>query len=338
MSFIKKIDVRAARPVGRAPIQATLRRWDTCTTGAPNVFGQTIGNTIAGNIQSQPAQAQNSDWVQQRYGAGAFQVADNGTLDPTKIGNQVTTSDVSMTTTLSGVEVTAQRTQSPPSFFGDLFSGNFGNLGSDLSYDFSGGRFFGFGGTQASSSPAGGSDGPVGYATPAMMQAFLASGSPAHWSIAPHSNAVMNPLLTAKATAVANAFYQQTGQNIVINSGYRGPQSQANAMFLKFNLEGNKTYPGPAGKQVYNTYLSAKENGLSDPEVISAMTSTIQNQVDNKVYVSKHLSGLGMDFKIQTNGVMIYTPAQIVALKAAIVQAGGRVLPESAPPHIHGSF
>ena len=63
MSCIRKIDESTARPVGALSL------------------GQTIGNLIGSQEEQASNPQQSGDWVQQRYGAGAFQLADGGVYD-----------------------------------------------------------------------------------------------------------------------------------------------------------------------------------------------------------------------------------------------------------------
>jgi hypothetical protein len=121
LSCLGKIDERAAVPV-RHPI-----------------IGQTIGNLIASGeqqaSQDPPAKVVNADGSIDYYGTDA--IPHNLFAGPGASGPDAST-------TVGEIVVTARR-----GFWGDLLHGNFGNLGADISHDFSGGRFFGVSGGSA---------------------------------------------------------------------------------------------------------------------------------------------------------------------------------------------
>ena len=126
---------------------------DNILADLPSALGNTIGNLVASGLEQQqelPAKVVNADGSITYNGPDAI---------PKNLFAGPGASAPDDSTTVGEVVVTGHR-----GFWNDLLHGNFGALGGDISYDFSGGRFFGIGG--------GGSDGPHG-----------ASGS---WDYTPH--------------------------------------------------------------------------------------------------------------------------------------------------------
>jgi hypothetical protein len=90
---------------------------------------------------------------------------------------------------------------------------------------------------------------------------------------------------------------------------------------------GNKS----AANAILAAYANAIANG-ADP--VAAMAEKIQEQVSEGVYVSKHLSGAGADFRDRN-----LTQKDKSALRTSAIEAGAKnVLEEGVPPHTHVEY
>lgn len=91
-----------------------------------------------------------------------------------------------------------------------------------------------------------------------------------------------------------------------------------------------------ANKTLIQEIIDAYNSSKTKADRLSAMTTTIQNQVDQGQFVSKHLIGDAVD--IQSRGL---TDKQRTALRKAVKDAGGKLLNETgsaAGPHYHLQF
>lgn len=138
---------------------------------------------------------------------------------------------------------------------------------------------------------------------------------------------LMTDALRPRLQQLADTYFQRTGNNLRVTSGYRPPARQAAAMYdLIVNrgeahvqgLYANKTAVG----QILNAY---RNNRGSRSEAIAAMTRTIQNQVNNGTYISSHLRSRAMDLSTSTN---------LSVLRQIVGQMGGSVLNEGDHYHV----
>ena len=137
----------------------------------------------------------------------------------------------------------------------------------------------------------------------------------------------MTDALRPRLQQLADAYFQRTGGNLHITSGYRPPARQAAAMYDLIvnrgeahvrNLYRDKT----AVDQILNAYRNNRGNRTG---AISAMTRTIENQVGNGTYISSHLRSRALDVSISTN---------LSVLREVVGQMGGSVLNEGDHYHI----
>jgi HK97 family phage portal protein len=137
--------------------------------------------------------------------------------------------------------------------------------------------------------------------------------------------------------AIGKDFFEKTGKILTINSGYRDPQRQADAMYVKFRA--GKTGAEYANKRavaaIYRAYVdgrSAKETALA---VRARMKNAIDSQTKKGTYISLHMTGRAVDIK--TSG-MGYSARERVMLGEIAAAHGGRHFFESTPPHLHIQF
>jgi len=107
---------------------------------------------------------------------------------------------------------------------------------------------------------------------------------------------------------------------IHVNSGYRDARSQAQAMLTKVRL----------GDDLVKLYGEKVRMLLSLPLDVDTWTRTIQAMADRGIYISRHMRGDALDLRTRH-----MAPMQVQLLWRAVIQAGGRPLLESQPPHLH---
>lgn len=146
-----------------------------------------------------------------------------------------------------------------------------------------------------------------------------------HYTVS--SGVLMTNDLLPRLNDVAGRYFERTGQNLHITSGYRPPSRQASAMYDLIarnsttyvrNLYQNKS----AVDQIISAY---RNNSGSQTDAIAAMTRTIESQVGNGVYISSHLRSRAVDFR---------TTANFNTLSEVIRSVGGSILNEGDHYHV----
>jgi hypothetical protein len=143
--------------------------------------------------------------------------------------------------------------------------------------------------------------------------------------------------IASKVVEVADAYHAATGKKLTITDGVRGVAEQASAIYKKIVADGATAVKTLyANKTLIQEIIDAYNSAKTKADRISAMTTTIQNQVDQGQYISKHLIGDAVD--IQSRGL---TAKQKTALRNAAENAGGKLVNETgsaAGPHYHLQF
>ena len=138
---------------------------------------------------------------------------------------------------------------------------------------------------------------------------------------------LMTNALRPRLQELADTYFQRTGQSLRVTSGYRPPARQAAAMYDLIANHG-ETYVRNlyANKGAVDQILGAyRNNSGSRSDAISAMTRTIQNQVDNGTYISSHLRSRALDLSTATN---------LGVLRQIVGEMGGSVLNEGDHYHV----
>jgi hypothetical protein len=126
---------------------------------------------------------------------------------------------------------------------------------------------------------------------------------------------------------------------LVVTSGYRPPPRQAQAMMdwgggrCKGNVPTgvpNKTDPCRPNYNLYGGRAEITAALKVDWSVPGALAKELQRQQDSGMYISRHMSGRGIDFRTKT-----LTKEQIEIVKQAVVSLGGRANFEGDPQHLH---
>lgn len=140
--------------------------------------------------------------------------------------------------------------------------------------------------------------------------------------------------LEDKIKSISNDFFEVTGKPIVVTDGLREPDDQASAMFNKLengeNL--NSLYKNhDAVNEIVNVYNEGKNNGVSDSQIKENITNTINQQIDDNILISKHLSEQAFDVRSRD-----MTEEQRTAFEQAVEKYGGKVIVEG--DHLHVQF
>jgi hypothetical protein len=144
------------------------------------------------------------------------------------------------------------------------------------------------------------------------------------------------PLKVEKKVAeIAKKQYAKSGRPIVITSGTRTPESQADAMRTKLSMGDNvmRLYRNKrAVASIVHAYKEAKHWGVSDEQVTEHMANVIEKQVQKGVFISSHLKSGAIDIRTRD-----LSPEERHELVATVQNTPGvvRSIQESIPPHLH---
>jgi RHS repeat-associated protein len=137
----------------------------------------------------------------------------------------------------------------------------------------------------------------------------------------------------SKVSKTADNYNDKTGKKLVVTDGVRTPQDQAAAMYYKITHgAGLGEYRNRiAANEIMGSYREAVSDGTNP---VSAMASTIQGQMDRGIYISRHLSGTGADFRDRD-----ISGQERSILRSSAFDAGAtNVLKEGIPPHTHVEY
>lgn len=138
---------------------------------------------------------------------------------------------------------------------------------------------------------------------------------------------LMTDALRPRLQTLADRYFQQTGQNLHITSGYRPPARQASAMYDLIRANGtNYVQNLYANQGAVSEILSAyRNNSGSRTEAVAAMTRAIEGQVGRGVYISDHLRSRALD---------VSPDANFNVLRNIVREMGGSILNEGNHFHL----
>lgn len=138
-------------------------------------------------------------------------------------------------------------------------------------------------------------------------------------------------------STIADAYYAATSSEIVVTSGTRTAESQAGAMYDKFQAGGegevNLYRDTDSAQEIYDVYKAAIDAGSDRATGVSQMTAKIQSQIDAGTFISKHLKSGAVDVRSRD-----MTDDQKKAFRTAAEATASSVLLETSPPHWHLQF
>jgi pyrroline-5-carboxylate reductase len=146
------------------------------------------------------------------------------------------------------------------------------------------------------------------------------------------SAVILTPSVESKANEVADAFFAQTGRNIVITDGLRTAADQAQRVLVKIQLHDLSIFLNQkAAQEIKQAHDIAVAAGKPRVEILKAMTAVIEEQIKRKVFLSKHLTGKAFD--VRNNDM---SPKQKKEFKQVVQHIGGvSMIEEGKPPHFH---
>jgi len=140
----------------------------------------------------------------------------------------------------------------------------------------------------------------------------------------------LSPKARIGLARTGDLYYEQTGGDLTVTSGKRTPQGQAQAMYD--NLQRNSTphYSNQAAfHQIVEAYNDAVATGAGQQGAVDAMTSVIEQQVSQGVYISAHLTGDAVDIRSRD-----MSDEEKDELEEAAISAGARVVIETNNIHL----
>ncbi len=136
--------------------------------------------------------------------------------------------------------------------------------------------------------------------------------------------------LQKKVENLAEEYFKTTGDKLIVTSGYRPPERQAQAMYDKIVFEGEKAVRDLyANKSAIDEILNAfRSNKGNPPNAVKAITKTIENQTKQNppIFISNHLLDNAVDVRKPTT--------DLISLQKAASKIGGRVIAEGDHYHI----
>lgn len=146
------------------------------------------------------------------------------------------------------------------------------------------------------------------------------------------SAVILNPTLEKKAGEIADAFFNLVKKDIVLTDGIRTALAQAVQVHAKILAHDLTIYINQkAAQEIKIAYDLAVSAGKPKAEVLKAMANVIENQMKNKVFISKHLTGKAFDVRSKD-----MTATQKKVFKQVVQSIGGMtMIEEGKPPHFH---
>ena len=138
--------------------------------------------------------------------------------------------------------------------------------------------------------------------------------------------------VTKKVKKIADTYYLSTKKKIVVTSGIRSAQSQAEAMYAK--LVGGDSLSiyvdQTAAKKIKEIYERGVKEKKGKEALVKEMKEEIDKQIGKGVYLSKHLKKGAVDVRSRD-----MTSSEKEAFKKAAKDVADSVILETIPPHFH---
>ena len=143
---------------------------------------------------------------------------------------------------------------------------------------------------------------------------------------------VVPPAIASRLSDVGDSFYQETGHTMVVMSGDRGPQAQADAMYDKFagGDDGHVYRDQAAMKQIKDEFDRGRRGGLTKDQTVANMKDVTDGQVARGVLISKHMVGKAVDLRTEGLG-----RRRANLLMHIAYDHGFQTIHEGIPEHLH---
>lgn len=141
--------------------------------------------------------------------------------------------------------------------------------------------------------------------------------------------------VASKVKKIADKYYELTQKDIVITSGTRTAQSQAEAMYGKLSGGDRLTVYAQkkAAGEVRDAYDAAVKAKKSKSDTIDDIKKVIEAQIKRGVYISKHLKKGAVDVRSRD-----MTTQDKAHFRTAAGTVSAMVILETVPPHFHLQF
>jgi len=142
----------------------------------------------------------------------------------------------------------------------------------------------------------------------------------------------LSPRVADKLARIAEQYHRRTGKTLVVTSGTRDPESQAEAIFDK--LSG-----GDDIVRLYRSKAAALEVKLAFDKnrirgraaAVDAMAATLKKQIARGVFISSHLRAGAADIR----SIDMSPVERRTFVDGALSTKGISVMYEAIPPHFH---
>lgn len=131
---------------------------------------------------------------------------------------------------------------------------------------------------------------------------------------------------------IAQEFHRRTGRGLVITSGTRSAEEQADAMYEKIRLGQRLTSlyrDTAAASEIQNAYRAHRRGGR--PACVRAMESVISAQMARGLFISRHLRDGAVD--VRSRDMSRRQRRVFAAVVAGFPEI--EMIDEGVPPHFH---
>lgn len=138
-----------------------------------------------------------------------------------------------------------------------------------------------------------------------------------------------------KVKEIADAYHTATQKKLVVTSGTRTSQSQAEAMFTKMaGGDALAVYANQsAAQKIRSIYDEGVKANTSKSALIDEIKSEIDSQINQGIYISKHLKKGAIDIRSRN-----MSTDEKKHFNEAAKGVASTVILETIPPHFHLQF
>lgn len=143
---------------------------------------------------------------------------------------------------------------------------------------------------------------------------------------------VLEPAERTFVASVATDF----GKPLVVTSGYRGPDKQAAAMYVKFKVGGSYHIyrQVAAAKAIHDAYENGINAGKDRATIVRSMAQIMVDQERKGIYISRHMRATAVDFRTFDLSIVERRQLEDICRK----HGAKVILAEGHPVHLHVQF